>query len=514
VKKKGCYFLSRPRRFGKSLFLGALYELLSGNRSLFEGLWIGSSGYDFKKYPIVRLNMVGSCDSAEVLKKTIIGKLKNSAFKSGIDNFWIDTPDGVLEELVNKLNRQTGERVAVLIDEYDAPILAMIGNKEQALANRGVLQSFYSALKSLVDQGMISYVFVTGVTKFAKTSIFSVFNNLYDLTLNPGFNAVCGFTLEEFESYFQEYLPIVLDHNKANGFMPADATLADLKNEILGYYDGYSWNGEERLLNSFSLIQMLSEKEFQSYWFSTGTPTFLLDFLKRDGGKFDLPDKAEMTRDELDAADVENLKLIPIMFQTGYLTIDKRLGPRAYLLRRPNTEVSEALSRNILGYLLGQGQESITRLRERIGNALENHDSGELSDCFHQILTWTSHVEHRAVEGNYLGLLGSVLKAMHFTALFQLNESEGVMDFMVTLGKKAAFIFEFKYEKFDSDPKSDRTQEEMDADRLGLLSRALERAKRQIAFRKYDEKYQYEYGTVKKVAVAIVGKTDVAVEIY
>jgi hypothetical protein len=103
---------------------------------------------------------------------------------------------------------------------------------------------------------------------------------------------------------------------------------------------------------------------------------------------------------------------------------------------------------------------------------------------------------------------------MHFTALFQLNESEGVMDFMVTLGKKAAFIFEFKYEKFDSDPKSDRTQEEMDADRLGLLSKALERAKRQIAFRKYDEKYQYEYGTVKKVAVAIVGKTDVAIEIY
>jgi hypothetical protein len=514
ARKPGCYFLSRPRRFGKSLFLGALSELLEGNRELFSGLWIDGSkaGYDFKKYPVVKLNMAGDCKSAEVLENNITGKLRHIFKKNGLTAPASATPGVMLDDLVRSLKSTTGTSVAVLIDEYDAPIQGVISNLAQADKNRAVLHDFYSSLKALSDDDQTHVVFVTGITQFTQTSLFTVFNNLSDLTLKSKFNAVCGFTEEEFDKYITPYLPAVLEHNKSNDFLPQATSLDDLKKMIIGFYDGYTWNGKENILNPFSLVSMLDEKELQSYWFETATPTFFLDLLKQQK-MLDFPHNPEMKRNELAKVDIKKLKLAPLMFQAGYLTIKNRIGAKAYRLTRPNKEVDEALNEDLLGYLLGQEEESIAKLREDVRNSLEGFDSDGLAACFRKILLWNTHVELRALEGSFQGLVGSVLKALNFSVTNQSTESEGVMDFLITLGKRVAFICEFKHEPFNPDIQKMST-EQIDAKRQELLSGGITAAKKQIADRRCDAKYCQEYETVKKMAVSFVGKADVAIEIY
>jgi hypothetical protein len=512
VRKKGCYFLSRPRRFGKSLLLGTAHALLLGHREYFKGLWIDSSNYDFKQYPVVHLDMTGDCESTTALKNNISGKLRAEAEDNNIAELREPLLGGMLSELVRALKRQTGEKVAILIDEYDAPIQGVIGDLDQAEKNRITLHDFYSALKSMADRGQTHVILVTGITKFAQTSLFSVFNNLKDLTMDPRYNAICGFTKGEFEAYFSDYLPEVLEFNKSKGFLPPTTTLGDLKKAILDYYDGYSWDGEERVLNPLSLVKTLAEKKFYPHWFTSATPTFLLKLLKTEN-IIEFPENPVMARTDLAEVDIENLALTPLMFQTGYLTIEKEIKANIYQLRLPNTEVEYALKGHLLKYLIGQGEASVNHLRERIRKALESFDATGLATCFRDILLWNTHVELRAMEENYLGLLASVLKALHFSVIFQSVESEGVADLLITLGKMMAFVFEFKYNPLDADQKK-MTEEQLRVERQKLLNDGINTAKNQIAFRRYSAKYTREYETVKKVAVSIVGKTDVAVEIY
>jgi hypothetical protein len=174
------------------------------------------------------------------------------------------------------------------------------------------------------------------------------------LNLNPDFNVSCGFTLEEFETYFSKYLPDVLKYNQSKGFMSATASLEDLINDIINYYDGYSWNGENRILNPFSLIKMLDHKLLKPYWFETATQSFIIELLKRKECEFEFPVNPTMSTNSLSAVDLDNLWLVPILFQTGYLTIEKMLKPSEYLLRRPNKEVNEAIESNLLNLWLGQ----------------------------------------------------------------------------------------------------------------------------------------------------------------
>jgi hypothetical protein len=261
------------------------------------------------------------------------------------------SPSDVLERLVTILSERTKERVAILVDEFDSPIRDVVNDLELAEIHRQVLHNFYSAIKALADRNMIHLIYITGETKFTQTSVFSVFNNLIDLTLNPDFNAACGFTLEEFETYFTQYLPLVLKYNQSKGFMSNEVSLENLKNEIIDYYDGYSWDGENRILNPSSLIKMLDCKEFIYHLFATATPTFLTQFLEREGKRFDFQTNPAINRDCLNVVDLKNIELTTLMFQTVYLTIDKKLNTNEVLLRLPNKEVNYAFEKRILNFL-------------------------------------------------------------------------------------------------------------------------------------------------------------------
>ncbi|MDR0549182.1 MAG: AAA family ATPase, partial [Deltaproteobacteria bacterium] len=451
IRRKGCTFLSRPRRFGKSLLIGAMEAVLQGKRDLFDGLWIGSSGYDFKPYPVIRLTMSGPSQGETQLNDTITRELENSAARNGEEIPEDASPARALSKLVTNLYLKTNERVAILIDEYDAPIHSTLHDRSLADANRRVLHDFYSVLKVLSDSDQLRLLFVTGVTKFVQTSIFSVFNNLSDLTLNPEYYGVCGFTLEEFDSYFASYLPDMLEWAKSEGFVSGSLTESGLRQLILDYYDGYSWDGKRRVINSHSLVQCLANKSLKAFWFKTGTPSFLLELIQRNPFDYVQAESYALSESSLDAVDVAQLELEPLLFQTGYLTIEKKIGFDSYSLKCPNLEVDQALNASLLKAMTGRRESHILELAANIKAALLAFDEAAVAKYLETILRWVPYQEQRALEGYHHALIYSVLKALHFKVKCEVSVSEGVFDLFIEIPQKAVFIVEIKFEKITGD---------------------------------------------------------------
>jgi hypothetical protein len=508
IQNMGCVFLSRPRRFGKSLLLNAMAEVFRGERELFDGLWIGSSDYDFKRYPVLQLNMAVESRTADVLRDGIRVMLHDEAESYGMDI--IDgPPGGQLMNLVRRLKTASGERVAVLVDEYDAPIQSKIGNPAEANEIRLVLHDFYSGLKTLADRDQLQILFVTGVAKFTQASIFSVFNILDDLTLHPKFNAVCGFTIEEFDAYFGDYLTDVLEHNKAKGYIPSSSTVEDLKGMIKEYYDGYSWDGVTRVFNPFSIVKFLSRKQFNDFWHSTGAPTSLHDFIREYPIEYISSETYPLSTDMLEAVDIEDIELVPLLFQAGYLTIKEEFDSQSYILKGPNIEVNRAFNVHLLAYLTGEKIHSVRRLASDIRNALISFDPDSLAEGFSKILRWVSHQQHKSLEGIRHAVIFAAMKALQFSVESEVSEADGTFDMKVFVRPGIVYICEFKLEKFQK-----KRNESDDAARDRLLSKALKRARKQIIDKGYDKRFYAEFKIVKRLAIGIVGSSTVGAELF
>jgi hypothetical protein len=253
--------------------------------------------------------------------------------------------------------------------------------------------------------------------------------------------------MEEFETYCADYLPGVLEYQKAHGWLPSTETINDLKNQILAHYDGYSWDGINRVLNPYSLIKLLEIKELDDFWFNTGTPTFLLEFIRGHLTDFSQTENSLMTKNMLGAVDVANLELVPLLFQTGYLTIDKRSSSKEYILKYPNLEVEQAFNINLLKFLSSQSQVSITALSNDINTALLNFDSASLAGCFKKILTWFPYEMHLSHEAYYHSIIFAVLKSFHYKVFCEFSKSDGVVDMSIEIPNGPIFICGFKYAK-------------------------------------------------------------------
>jgi hypothetical protein len=241
-------------------------------------------------------------------------------------------------------------------------------------------------LKALSDQGLVRFLFVTGVTKFAKASFFSVFNNYHDLTLDRDYAGVCGFTIPEFEKSLAVYLPGILEFNKSMGFVPANTTLADFKARVYDFYNGYSWDGKTRVFNPFSLINFLSDKTLGSFWYTSGTPTFLMDLIRESPVELNLAEGYPMSANDLEAVDVGELQLVPLLFQTGYLTVDKWIDRDNCWLRGPNQEVNVALNSSIIKALTDHDKKNILALGRKLRQALNDINLTALALLFKEIL--------------------------------------------------------------------------------------------------------------------------------
>ena len=334
------YFLSRPRRFGKSLLVSTLKEILTANKKLFDGLWIEQSDYEWHEHGVIQLDFsILAANSVTTFQKHLEDALMSIAQQYNISiETGHDDPNIILKKLIDALFK-CFNHVAVLIDEYDSPILKNLGDPSIAKQIRDTMQQFFSTIKGLDAQ--IQFVFITGVSSFAKAGLFSGINNLQILTLDKQYASICGYTEEEIDHYFTEHITAWAQQS--------EKLYTKLHNQIKSWYNGYSFGyNVDKVYNPFSLMNSLRTQEFQNFWFQSGTPTFLVEILKKEYLSFN-PNELEASRDFLGVFDVDTIPVISLMFQAGYLTITGyNNDSHLFSLDYPNEEVRVAFQQYLL----------------------------------------------------------------------------------------------------------------------------------------------------------------------
>lgn len=431
VAKGSYYFLSRPRRFGKSLFIDTLDCAFSGRKELFSGLYIDSpeAEWDFTiTYPVLRIDFAGGSLSHI---SDLISRL-SSTLDEWEEHYEIEKssgdPGNRLLSLIPKITKKTGKQVVILVDEYDRPILDNIADISTMQEMRDCLKNFYGSIKPLDLH--LKFVLLTGVSKFAKTGIFSGLNNLRDITLNEGYSAICGYTHDDLKTVFREYLD--------------DLDLNAVKN----WYNGYSWTGES-VYNPFDILLLLEERTFRPFWFETGTPSFLITLWQK---RPRLPAEYDglIAGDELlGSFDPENIRTETLLFQAGYLTIkswtaDPVRGFRC-VLGYPNTEVRVSLNLLFLEVL---SSHDISGVRDRLYDALEQGDVEDLHSCFHSFFASIPHDWYRnnpvaRYEGYYASVVYTYFASLGYEVIPEDTSNKGRIDLTVKT-RTGIWIFEFK----------------------------------------------------------------------
>ncbi len=431
------YFLSRPRRFGKTLTVDTLKNIFEGRKELFKGLYIYNKWNWEKKYPVIRIDFSGGdFSSREGLINRIFHILKEHQEKFGIENSENGDYATSFYDLVVKTSRKYNQKVAILIDEYDKPILDNILDKELAKKLRDLLSNFYGIMKGLDEY--LRFVLLTGVSKFSKVNLFSELNNLEDITVDERYSALCGYTDRELDMYFNEYLKDI-DREK-----------------IRDWYNGYSWLGE-KVYNPFDILLFISKKfSYRPYWFETGTPTFLVELMKEK--KYFIPglEEIEASDELLDSFDVHTMEIESLLWQTGYLTIKgtKNLGYRKiFLMSYPNLEVKQSLNGILLRGIAKIGTAERTKKQSELYTHLLN---GEIEEIISNIKSFFSSIPYHTFTKSelygYEGFYGSVLYA-YFSSLGVISVPEDVtnrgrIDLTLLLKDyNSVYIFEFKIKR-------------------------------------------------------------------
>lgn len=366
VQGAGFYFLSRPRRFGKSLLASTLKYLFQGRKDLFEGLWIADH-YDWtQKHPVLLISFTTVPYREEGLPKGLSDTLDRIAAENSI-SLAQSSAQGKFLELI--LSMSAAGPVVVLIDEYDKPILDYLDDQPQATANRDFLRGFYGILKDTALAPHLRLVFLTGVSKFSKVSVFSELNNLSDLTMHPAYATLLGITQEELERDFSPFI----DRLAESEAILRGAILKKMKT----WYNGYSWDGVHFVYNPFSLLNLFDTYKFDNYWFSSGTPSFLIKTIKNRAEPLEHLDELEVPNEFFQKFDIETPDLHALMFQTGYLTIKHktRLGEtELYSLGYPNQEVQHAFNYHLLEGFADKSLGKVSDMVIKIQRALLKND--------------------------------------------------------------------------------------------------------------------------------------------
>jgi len=430
------YFLARPRRFGKSLFLDTLKELFEGSRELFAGLHIHDRHNWTERHPVVRLSFGGgSFTEPANLHASVMAQLEGAAEQAGVSARYATAPER-FAHLLRTLHAHAGQRVVVLVDEYDKPILdALVETPEVARANRDFLRGLYGVIKD--SDAHVRFTFLTGISKFSKVNLFSQLNNLTDLTLDRRYSSICGYTEADLDAVFAP-------------------ELAGLDRErIREWYNGYGWRGEEKVYNPYDVLLLFDSREFEAHWFETGTPAFLVDTLfERRVSSVSL-DRTVSTAALLSAFDVDHIATEALLFQTGYLTItgEERLGGMPlYRLGYPNREVRQSLNRVLLSHLV-QDVERQTANSVRLARLLEAQDCAglkELFQAFFASIPYEWHADRVGTsndianyEGYYASVFYSYFAALGYDIAVEESSSHGRLDMAVRAGGHV-YLFEFK----------------------------------------------------------------------
>ena len=459
------YFLSRPRRFGKSLFVDTLKELFEGREVLFRGLAIHERWDWTVRHPVIRIDLSAGnylapdWEAEDVTPQ--IARVEDAFDVAPVGN----SARARLRHLVAELHERTGQRVAVLVDEYDKPLLDAIRSPEVAEANRLALRGLYSIVKQC--DAHIKFSFFTGVTKFGKVSLFSDVNNLIDLSLDPSYAAICGYTDDDLDTTFA-------------------AELEGLDRQaIRDWYDGYNWLGQDSIYNPWAMLLLFQTRQFKAHWFESGTPAFLIDTLleRRIGGP--ALETSYATEDLLSAFDIDDLGTEALLFQTGYLTIAEAHHSEAvtrYRLGCPNREVRQSLNAFLLRAQSpdGAGRD---RDRDRLRALLANDDVDGVAALFRAFFAsiphqWFRRNDLARFEGYYASVFYSHFAGAGLEVAVEESVSRGDLDMAVRLHNRT-YVFEFKVVASGGDGS----------------------AMHQIKARGYAEKYQRPGETVRLIGV-------------
>lgn len=433
---EGCYyFLSRPRRFGKSLLLSTLQAYFEGKRELFRGLAIDSDEVSWEPRPVLHLDLnAQKYESTESLEAVLCAFLDNEEAKYG----------GTKDEkflgirfcnLIRSAYEKSGKRVAILIDEYDKPMLHAIGNPALQEEFRSTLKAFYGALKSM--DGCIQFALLTGVTKFGKISVFSDLNHLADISKDPRYYDICGISEEELHANFQHG---VSELAAANG-MTEEECYAQLKE----CYDGYHFEeSSPGIYNPFSLLRTLDARKFDNYWFETGTPSYLVKLLQRHDYNLEHMASIKVTARVLDSIDAESTNPIPVIYQSGYLTI-KDYDPRfkMYTLGFPNKEVEEGFMDYLVPYYTQFDEvESPFQIQSFVDD-VENGRTDQFVARLRSFFADTPYELVKNLENHYQNVLFIISRLMGFYTKAEYHTSQGRID-MVIKTSAYCYVLEFK----------------------------------------------------------------------
>jgi hypothetical protein len=458
------YFLSRPRRFGKSLFLDTLRQAFLGKKEYFKDLYLEKNWNWESPHPVLHISFgSGVFRSLEELKIKIESILMDIRNAFGTDYEKTSANDRLMEAIV-KISEKTGKKVVVLVDEYDKPILDCIENRELATEIREELKNLYSVFKDA--DAHLKFVFITGVSKFSKVSLFSGLNNLNDITLDPRYSTLCGYTHEEVEEVFEDQM-LSVDREK-----------------FKAWYNGYAWLGE-KVYNPFDVLLFFDKKEFQPYWFETATPTFLVRLMGKQ--QYFVPAMEEMVlgRELIGSFDVDEIYVENLLFQTGYLTIKEKLpgeGLVRFRMGYPNLEVKYSLTNYFLHYLV-QDYRKKEILRSRLYTCFEEGKPEDLKPLFQSFFASIPHDWYRKNQmAGYEGYYASIFYCYFAASGFQVKAEDatnlGRMDMSVFYGN-AVYIFEFKV----------------------IENSAEERAMEQLLKKQYHQKYEKPGTTLFLIAV-------------
>ena len=437
VRTGSYYFLGRPRRFGKSLLISTMEAYFSGKKELFEGLAIEKLTKEWTVYPVLHLDLnTRDYNRPDSLIKQLNSNLEVWESRYGDKYKDRDTEERFLQ-VVRLAYEKTGQKVVILVDEYDKPLIQTILDEKLQDNYRRTLKAFYSVLKT--QDKYIKFAFLTGVTKFGKVSVFSDLNNLQDISMQEKYVGICGITEEEIHKYFEQSIN---EMASANGMSYKEA-LAKLKDQ----YDGYHFEvNTEGIFNPFSLLNAFNEKKFKNYWFETGTPTFLVELLKHHNYNLNNLTKERLTSDVLNCVDSVETNPVPMIYQSGYLTIRDYL-PRfeKYLLGFPNKEVETGFFKFLLpAYVPARDTSEFD-----ISLFVEDVESGDVNGFMQRLQGFFSSANHKIVgdmEKYFQNALYIIFKIMGFYTEVEHNTSHGCVDIVIkTL--EYIYVMECKLDK-------------------------------------------------------------------
>ncbi len=428
VERGKHYFLSRPRRFGKTLLVDTLQKLFEGSEELFRGLAVHGKWDWSARHPVVRISFGGGDFGApDFVRKNVEDQLGETERLAGLE---LDPVEASIRfrRLIRTLHERAGRRAVVLVDEYDKPILDALGDRELAMANRDFLRGFYAMIKDCDEH--LRFVFLTGVSKFSQAGIFSGLNNLRDITLDPRFGALCGYTDADLDAVFAPELE-GLDREK-----------------VRRWYNGYNWRGADKVYNPFDILLLFETREFKAHWFETGTPRFLVDLLSRR--RVAPPALEGLVADDelLSTFDVDDISTEALLFQTGYLTIvgeEAADGGSLYRLGYPNYEVKLSLNKRLLRAMAPATGQEATRQAE-LARLTAEDDPEKVRALFEAFFASVPHDWHRKndlYEGYWAALVYSHFAAAGLDVRVEEATARGRLD-MAVLGPGCVHLYEFK----------------------------------------------------------------------